>query len=111
MDMTPESWKQVKELFEFALDQPPAQRPDFLREQCPDDTIRREVEKLLENYLEAGTFLSTPAMNPRVAIPREIPDSNPVGDLNSDGTGGVATSAAVRLGEALGNYRILSRLG
>ncbi|SRR5579871_750147 len=111
MEMTPESWKQVKELFESALDQPPPQRPDFLRAQCPDDDIRREVEKLLENYVEAGNFLSTPAMNPRVAIPREIPDTNPIGDSGLGGTGGVATSAAVRLGEALGNYRILSQLG
>src|SRR5215469_77035 len=111
MEMTPESWKQVKELFESALEQPSAQRPDFLREQCPDDAMRREVEKLLENYAEAGTFLSTPAMNPRVAIPREIPDTHPIGDSSSAGTGSVATSAAVRLGEALGNYRILSRLG
>ena len=111
MDMTPENWKQVKELFDSALDQPPAQRPDFLRKQCPDDAIRREVEKLLENYSEAGTFLSTPAMNPRVAIPREVPDTHPIGDSSSGGMGGVATSAAVRLGEALGNYRILSRLG
>jgi hypothetical protein len=107
--MTPENWKQVKALFESALDLPPAQRPDFLREHCPDDAMRREVEKLLENYSEAGTFLSRPAMNPRVAIPREIPD--PIADPSSSGTAGVATSAAVRLGEALGNYRILSRLG
>jgi non-specific serine/threonine protein kinase/serine/threonine-protein kinase len=111
MDMTPESWKQVKELFDSALDQPPAQRPDFLKEQCPDDALRREVEKLLENYAEAGAFLSTPAMNPRVAIPREIADTHPIGDSGSNGTGGVATSSAVRLGAALGNYRILSRLG
>lgn len=111
MQMTPENWKLVKELFDSALDQPQAQRPDFLKEQCPDDAIRGEVEKLLENYVEAGAFLSTPAMNPRVAIPREIPDTNPVGDSSSGGTGGIATSAAVRLGEALGNYRILSRLG
>src|SRR5215472_9680496 len=111
MEMTPESWKQVKELFESALEQPSAQRPDFLREQCPDDAMRREVEKLLENYAEAGTFLSTPAMNPRVAIPREIPDTRPIGDSSSGPTGGVAISAAIRLGEALGNYRILSRLG
>ena len=111
MQMTPESWKQVKELFESVLDQPPAQRPDFLKEQCLDDAMRREVEKLLENYAEAGSFLSTPAMNPRVAIPREIPDTRPIGDSSSGPTGGVAISAAIRLGEALGNYRILSRLG
>src|SRR5215472_14217116 len=86
MQMTPESWKQVKELFESVLDQPPAQRPDFLKEQCLDDAMRREVEKLLENYAEAGSFLSTPAMNPRVAIPREIPDTRPIGDSSSGTT-------------------------
>src|SRR5215471_13855929 len=111
MQMTPESWKQVKELFESALDQSPAKRPDFLREQCPDDDLRREVEKLLENYVEAGSFLSAPPMNPRVAIPRETPDTNPIGDCSSGGVGGIAPSAAVRLGQALGNYRILSKLG
>ena len=111
MQMTPESWMLVKKLFESALDQAPAQRPDFLREQCPDDAMRREVERLLENYAEVGSFLSTPAMNPRVAIPREIPDTGPVGDSSSGGKDRVSTSAAVRLGGALGNYRILSRLG
>src|SRR5690349_6102072 len=111
MQMTPENWKQVKALFESVLDQPPAQRPEFLREKCPDDAIRREVEKLLENYAEAGNFLSVPAMNPRVAIPREVPDTRPIGDSSSGAPSGAATSAAVRLGEALGNYRIVSRLG
>jgi eukaryotic-like serine/threonine-protein kinase len=111
MQMTPENWKQVKALFESVLDQPPAQRPEFLREKCPDDAIRLEVEKLLENYAEAGNFLSVPAMNPRVAIPREVPDTRPIGDSSSGAPSGAATSAAVRLGEALGNYRIVSRLG
>lgn len=103
MQMTPESWKQVKALFESALDLDPAQRENFLKEQCSDDALRREVEKLLTNYEEAGNFLSTPAMNPKVAIPREVPEGS---------AGGVAgASAAVRLGQALGNYRIISRLG
>src|SRR5438270_13376715 len=109
MQMSPESWKQVKELFESALDQPPADRAQFLREQCPDESLRREIEKLLANHKEAGNFLSNPAMNPQIAIPRETPETGSVGEF-SFGGGGI-TSTAVRLGQALGNYRIISRLG
>lgn len=112
MQMTPERWKQVKALFESALDLAPPQRATFLGEQCPDDAMRRDVEKLLKDHKEAEDFLSSPVMNPRVAIPREIPDTGPgAEDLTSAGGGTGISSAAVRLGQALGNYRILSRLG
>src|SRR4029077_3510128 len=112
MQMTPERWKQVKALFESALDLAPPQRATFLGEQCPDDAMRRDVEKLLKDDKEAEDFLSSPVMNPRVAIPREIPDTGPgAEDLTSAGGGTGISSAAVRLGQALGNYRILSRLG
>ncbi len=111
MRMTPESWKQVKALFESALDLAPAQQADFLRENCPDDAMRREVAKLLDNYEQADNFLSNPVLNPRVAIPREIPETDPGAEFTSADLGMGASSAAVRLGQALGNYRILSRLG
>jgi serine/threonine protein kinase/tetratricopeptide (TPR) repeat protein len=112
MEMTPETWKQVKALLESALDLAPAQRADFLRQKCPDDAMRREVEKLLENHEKAGDFLSKAVMNPRVAIPREVPDTGSGGDFASSGSAaGTTSSAAARLGEALHNYRILSKLG
>jgi eukaryotic-like serine/threonine-protein kinase len=59
--MTPESWIQVKALFEAALVQEPSHRSAFLLRNCPDADLRREVEKLLGNYAEAGSFLSGPA--------------------------------------------------
>src|SRR5215471_1129688 len=107
MPISPENWKRVKELFDSALDQPPAERAKYLREQCPDESLRREVERLLANHKEAGTFLSSPAMNPQVAIPRDVPETGPM----SESSAGGITSTAVRLGQALGNYRIISRLG
>jgi serine/threonine protein kinase/tetratricopeptide (TPR) repeat protein len=111
MEMTPETWKQVKELLESALDLAPAQRADFLKQECPDEAVRREVEKLLENHEQAGNFLSNAVMNPRVALPREVPENGPGGDSASAGSGAGTSSAAARLGQALGNYRILSKLG
>src|SRR5579864_6897159 len=110
MQMTPESWKQVKALFESALNRSPSEREDFLRQHCPDPVMRREVEKLLANHQEVGGFLSTPAMNPRVAIPRELPD-NAATSFTAAGVDSGIGIGAVRLGQALGNYRIISRLG
>jgi eukaryotic-like serine/threonine-protein kinase len=110
MQMTPESWKQVKALFESALERSPSERADFLQQQCPDQDLRREVEKLLENHEAVGGFLSTPAMNPRVAIPRDLPDSAATSFTSAGIDQGIGIGA-VRLGQALGNYRILSRLG
>jgi serine/threonine protein kinase/tetratricopeptide (TPR) repeat protein len=111
MEMTPETWKQVKALLESALDLAPAQRADFLQQECPDQAVRREVEKLLENHEQAGNFLSNAVMNPRVALPREVPENGSGGDPASAGAGAGTSSAAARLGQALGNYRILSKLG
>jgi serine/threonine protein kinase/tetratricopeptide (TPR) repeat protein len=111
MQMTPERWKQVKALFDSALDLAPARRTDFLAQNCPDDALRREVAKLLEDYEQAGNFLSSPVLNPRIAIPREMPDTGDIGAFSSVGLGVGTSSAADRLGAALGNYRILSKLG
>src|SRR3984957_7827055 len=111
MEMTPETWKQVKALLEPALELAPAQRADFLKQKCPDEATRREVEELLENHELAGNFLSNAVMNPRVAIPRGVRENGPGSDFGSAGSGAGTSSAGARLGQVLGNYRILSKLG
>jgi hypothetical protein len=50
----------IKDLFATALEQDPASRSAFLRERCEDAEICFEVERLLCEHEEAGTFLSTP---------------------------------------------------
>src|ERR1700747_501294 len=62
MDMTPEKWVRIKTLFEAALQQPAAKRTSFLARICPEAEVRVEVEKLLANHEEAGSFLSEPAL-------------------------------------------------
>jgi formylglycine-generating enzyme required for sulfatase activity/dienelactone hydrolase len=57
-----ENWETVKALFEAALDQEPASRSSFLMEHCSDERLRSEVERLLREHHEAGTFLSHPVL-------------------------------------------------
>jgi hypothetical protein len=61
MAISPENWRAVRELFEAALEKEAAQRSSFVKERCADPNICVEVERLLAEHEEAGTFLSTPA--------------------------------------------------
>src|SRR5262245_39565330 len=66
--MTAEEWNKVKALFDAALTREPSQRAAFLAEDCPDDRLRHEVEKLLINFQEAGSRLSSPVLHPQSSI-------------------------------------------
>jgi serine/threonine protein kinase len=58
----PQNWEAIKALFDAALDEGPARRSAFLNERCADASLCAEVERLLAEHDQAGTFLSTPAM-------------------------------------------------
>src|SRR5262252_654427 len=62
MEMTPQNWERIKVLFEAALQQPPAKRASFLAKNCPEEDVRAQVEKLLADHDEAGSFLSDPVL-------------------------------------------------
>ena len=70
MKMTPDNWDRAKELFEAALELDSSQRASFLAENCRDESLRQQVEKLLINYQEAGSFLDDPALIPRIPAPK-----------------------------------------
>lgn len=91
--MTPERWQQVKALFSQALERRAEERARFLDDACGDDReLRREVERLLEGHHHAQSFMETPLLG-------KIP--------------GVAVRDESRslVGQTLGAYRVLSRLG
>jgi serine/threonine protein kinase/tetratricopeptide (TPR) repeat protein len=94
--MAPENWTQVKTLFEAALAQETSQRAAFLAQNCPDAELRREVEKLLANYAEAGSFLSGPALQ----VPRRT------SEVTAEITAGFGSQGA-----GISHYRILEKLG
>jgi serine/threonine-protein kinase len=46
--MTPERWKRVEQVFESALEHPPAERAAYLDLACQgDSSLRQQVETLL----------------------------------------------------------------
>jgi serine/threonine protein kinase/TolB-like protein/Flp pilus assembly protein TadD len=88
--MKPERWGQVDKLFQAALALDPLERAAFLDHACKvDAALRREVESLIAAHEQAGSFISSPAL-----------EANP-----SLITGDLADSI---LQQPIGPYRILS---
>ena len=47
MSSSPERWRLLEELYQTAIHRTPDERAAFLKEACPDEDLRREVESLL----------------------------------------------------------------
>jgi Tol biopolymer transport system component len=61
--VTPEQWQQVNELFKSALGRAPGERSAFLNQACSgDDSLRCEVESLIDSYEQEESFLERPAV-------------------------------------------------
>src|SRR5262245_29067377 len=61
--MHPERWQQVDLILEEALELPLDQRAQFLERVCATgDSLRRDVDALLEAHHKAGKFLHDPAL-------------------------------------------------
>src|SRR2546425_12682828 len=90
--MTPERWKQIDQLFEEALGQPPEQRAAFVADACSgDEALRQEVEALLRSGERAGSFMETRAAELATLL--------------------AAHQAGRWVGRQVGSYRVLSPLG
>jgi serine/threonine protein kinase len=88
--MDQERWRRIEELFHATLELEPDARQAFLDVACGGDTgLQRQVEALLANREEAGSFLETPAMR----------------DMT------VTQTTGAFLGRQFGPYRIVSPLG
>src|SRR5579864_2661447 len=89
--MNPERWRKVEALFHAALERAPEVRPAYLDGACSADAdLRRQVELLLSQAEQAGSFLEIPAVE----------------DLTV-----TATTAGSLLDRQVGPYRIVSPLG
>jgi serine/threonine protein kinase len=80
MPMSREQWDRVKDLYESALENAPAQRAELLHNE-QDNVVRNEVLRLLGEHDQLGSFLSTPAyIDPRcISNPSE--NRLPLGEL------------------------------
>ena len=66
-------WRCIEAVFTEALSKPPEARAAYLRHACADDSMRAELESLLEAYHASEAFLRhltrSPPGSPRVSIP------------------------------------------
>src|ERR1035441_7880485 len=118
MEMTPDNWNKVKTLFEDALSREPSQRASFLAQNCLDHSLRRQVEKLLANGQEAGSFLSDPVLNPRIPAPHRILEGHAADESPGFDAGSGPLLAAVSsveedamAGRRFGAYRLVRQVG
>ncbi|MBV8906376.1 MAG: protein kinase, partial [Acidobacteriia bacterium] len=84
MSPTPERWRTLEELIHVAREIPVEERAAFLQESCPDQSLRRQVENLL-NFLPESEVL------PKQGLPGIWMGIDP--------------------GTELGPYRIVARIG
>src|SRR4051812_24487939 len=92
--MTPDRWRQIKELLGMALEMSPPVRTSYLNEACADDLpLRQEVERLLLAERQAGTdFLKDSA-------------------IASELTHGAVQTVAHSSGRRIGPYQIVEEIG
>ncbi len=91
--MNPERWRRVKELFQQALERPGDEREAFIDAATADDEeLRREVRTLLSSHDSAVDFLDDPPQ----AAAAEVTKLH---------------DRASRVGERIGQYKILRRIG
>jgi predicted ATPase len=74
-------WQRLGELFEAALDLPPAQRSEWLRAACPDDDVlRQDIERMLAAHGRAG-ILDRPVSTIASRMLPQTPVSEPRPEL------------------------------
>src|SRR5262245_20134236 len=108
-------WRRVRELFERALEERPADLDAWLARECPESAeVRAEVKSLYVHYTRAGDFLAEPFAARTPVLLTELLDEEPgylpghvIGDytivreLGRGGMGRVYLATEGRLGRAV----------
>jgi eukaryotic-like serine/threonine-protein kinase len=90
--MTPERWRQVKEIFNSAINYRPEERSVFISEACSgDEDLRSEVESLIASHEKTGSFIDEPAFQVAASL---------LTDEKSE----------LKPGQTVGSYEVLSFL-
>lgn len=91
--MTPERWQRIKEVFNSAIERAGTERDRYLAEVCAgDESLRSEVESLLNSHEKEGRFIDAPAYEVAAGVL-------------------VNSQSMIASGQSLGSYRVLSPLG
>ncbi|MDX6559611.1 MAG: eukaryotic-like serine/threonine-protein kinase [Blastocatellia bacterium] len=100
--MQPERWQQISGIFKSALALEPAERAAYVASQCgDDDSLRREVQRLIESHHQADeeNFIGLPAV--AAAAPLLI---------SEDGEAEVGKDR-LEPEQQLSHYRVIKKLG
>ena len=99
--MTPERWQQVSRIFKSAISLDSEARAAYLKQQCSgDESLREDVEKLLDSHQRASEEDFIGGLAAEVAAPLLIDD-------NVDGP----TRQILIKGQQFGSYVVLDSLG
>jgi serine/threonine protein kinase/tetratricopeptide (TPR) repeat protein len=97
--MTPEQWHRIEELCLAALEQPPADRSEFVASTCSgDEELRHHVERLIASYEQTGSFLENPQRSAALHVL--------AGQLRAE-----QLQAGLAIGQTISHYRIIEKLG
>ena len=109
--MSPERWERVRLLFHRAIDLPPDQRTAFLNLECPDASLRADVEILLTES-NSGPLDSLGVEGFREAILREA-IQGVVSEDSARSNSSPPTKLAAREteGTLIGRYRLMQKIG
>ena len=106
--MTPERLHKVEELYYAARDRDVTLRAAYLHEACADDdSLRREVESLLAQEEQAGSFLAaSPAKD---VAAKAAQAAMPIGDEPAQSQ--KASQEQSLVGRQLGSYQVRAKIG
>ncbi|MEO6051350.1 MAG: protein kinase [Pyrinomonadaceae bacterium] len=91
--MTPERWQKIKGVFDAALEIESSKRIKFVDNACVDDAeLRNEVQKLLDSFENAESFIEQPAAGEVASLILEPKQS-------------------LKDGQSLAHYKILRQIG
>lgn len=91
--MHSERWKRIDHLFHAAVKVDPAARAAFLSQACADDdSLRQEIEALLDSHEQSRDFIEEPPGDLAAAVLAQ-------------------TEIRLKIGDIIGAYKILSLLG
>ena len=106
--MTPERWRRIEDLCQAALERDASLREAFLQEACAgDEELQREVESLLAQEGQAGSFLEASPLEGLEV--QEAQAAIPFG-IDSAQSSNVAQEVSL-VGRQLGSYQVRAKIG
>ena len=112
--MTGQRWKQVRDLFDAALEQPIHLRDRFLADRTPGDPrMAQEVRELLASYQESDHMLTQPAIKgleallPSASAPPDLDQTVPTTIIRPADN----TDTGSMIGRRMGHYRLIRKIG